>query len=1090
MSADFKAFIHFEITGEKKARALQDALAEVGVGFEYAKDSAGKLSAALDGLSTKKLKDVEEVFSRIKGEWGKKFGPMHAEGFKVLSSGAKPRLYKNQIIEAKKAAEEESKIESEKIHKISMYRLRLKDNSAKLQKSQEREVEAEKNRQNKLSMFLIKLKEKSLKLDQSRQDQEKNITHKNAMWRLKLKDNSAKAEQADASKQHRLSMFMLKLKERSIAMEEARQRRLQAGVNAETTRQHRLSMFLMKLRETSERLELARQTREQNAAHGASMWRLRLRANSERLEQADADRQHRRGMFLMNLRERSVAAEEARQRRLQAAADAEAARQHRLSMFMVALRERSRRYAESMEERERNDAHRTAMWRIRLRERSERIETQRLQRELNDRQRRIRAFYTATQRMQAMMRGGGGGGGGILGGFPIVRLFIFDSIRRMITGLHQAVATVGQAIAGWVVDGIKFNDEMKRAQTYFASLGLIGMKGALGGQITIAEARASKDPEISNAFKKSEEISKRMVTKMMEISAQTGQDLQEIITAARQSASDLLNKMNKPGQPNAFLQKPEVIEDITTRLVKLSSVLRMADPQNRKLGFHLVGLQEFFSGTSGSPKSEGASLAISLMRREGLKVGKQFTSEIAKAVNSGDIKKAMDILEEVLTSAGVGIEQIANFMDETLQPSIDSTIMMLKRFNMEITSGITNDSLRAFFAGLKNYLLYLSNQESVMQILSRVSIVLNNALWGLSRRITETVDRLMQNPDFIETTMLNMTKTIESSIGLALSVFEAAGAFMAGLFNGDMSGSIDNISTRIQENLPFFYALGHNFTQLASAVIDNIVIIVRFILMINAVIIAINIIIGVLSIVAGVISLVALGFLPLVGGALLAVAAIATLAAVLVGIAGWIGWNAPDWMANLATNPFQELAANIPQVDQVQVSEDISEAVQVGVATGSSQAVEQAKKSSKDAADKKFAKIGRANPFDVPDAIKRLQSRVPGAMPIPDPKTGRIDPFDRASVLAKVASATQSTPPLISNNRAPNQVEVKKRTEIKDQRQIIQISGPITIKTDDPKGFMDKLSELGRRGADRSSGFDPDFNASRLGSDLNFGVLQ
>ena len=1086
MSADFKAFIHFEITGEKKARALQDALAEVGVSFEYAKDSAGKLSAALDGLSTKKLKDVEETIGRVRGEWGKKFGPMHSEGFKVLSSGVKPKVYTNQII---KDREDEAAAYQKYIKRIQAEEEEfLRNKQASINAEIDADIKAAKAFDQYVNDYWEDLRRWNRYLAEE-SERHANIRDREINQDIRAYNSYRDHVQDIIDEMNNLERNYTRYVERELEKRtEIRERELTEDIRNFQAYENRMAREYENSISERIRLEEAFE-RQMNAIQ-----RERERAEREYTRYLDWEHNER---IRIAREEANEQIRIARQEATQQIAAEEAYARH----LREIERERTRQQENELSERIRMEAaferqmnaiererERAAAQRLR----EEREETRRLQGILNDRNRRIRAFYTATQRMRSMMHGGGigGGGGGMLGGFPIVRLFIFDSIRRMITGLHQAVASVGQTIAGWVVDGIKFNDEMKRAQTYFTSLGLIGQKGALGGQMTIAEARASKDPEITNAFKKSEQISQRMITKMMEISAQTGQDLQEIVTAARQSASDLLNKMNKPGQPNAFLQRPEVIEDITTRLVKLSSVLRMADPQNRKLSFHLVGLQEFFSGTSGGPKSQGASLALSLMRREGLRVGKQYTSEIAKAVNSGDLKKAMDIIEEVLTNAGVGIDQIANFMDETLNPSIDSTIMMLRRFNMEITSNITNDSLRAFFAGLKNYLLYISNQEGVMKMLSRVSIVLNNAFWGLSRRITETIDSLMQNPDLIETTMLNMIKTIESSVDLALSVFEAAGAFMAGLFNGDMSQSIDNISTRIQENLPFFYALGYNFTQLASAVINNIVVIVRFILMINAVIIAINIIVGVLSLVASVISLVALGFLPLTGGAMLAVAAIATLAAALVGIAGWIGWNAPDWMSNLATNPFQELAANIPQIDQAQISKDIAEAVEAGVATGSSQAVEESKKVSKETADKKFGKFGRTNPFEVTDAIKKLQNRVPGAMPIPDPKNGMIDPSDRASILAKANNATQYATPLIPNNRSPNQVEIKKRTEIKDQRQIIQISGPITIKTDDPKGFMDKLSELGRKSAGKPSGeVDPDFASVRASSDLNFGVL-
>lgn len=1062
MSADYKAFIHFEITGEKKARALQDALRDIGVGFEYAQDELGRFGALLDGLSTKKLKDVEETIGRVRGEWGKKFGPMHAEGFKVLSSGKAARTYTNRII---KDREDESEAYATYIKRLQAEEdqfLRTKqaninaevDADIKAAKAFEKYVEDYQESLRKWNRYLAEESERHANIRDREIDQD--IRAYNA-YREHVQDIIDEMNNLERNYTRYLETEL----ERRNSI---RERELDQDIRNFQSYENRMAREYEESISERVRLEEAFE-RQMNAIQ-------RQREREEREE-------NRRREEALSER---IRLEEAFERQMNA---------------IFREREREERAYTRYLEREADERERIARQeaneqiRIRREEAAEQIRAEnaysrRLQSILNDRQRRIRAFYTATQRMHSMMQGGGGGGGNMLGGFPIVRLFIFDSIRRMITGLHQAVAMVGQTIAGWVVDGIKFNDEMKRAQTYFTSLGLIGNKGALGGQMTIAEARASKDPEIANAFKKSEEISKRMITKMMEISAQTGQDLQEIVTAARQSASDLLNKMNKPGQPNAFLQKPEVIEDITTRLVKLSSVLRMADPQNRKLGFHLVGLQEFFSGTSGSPKSEGASLALSLMRREGLRVGKQYTSDIAKAVNAGDLKKAMDILEEVLTSAGVGIDQIANFMDETLQPSIDSTIMMLKRFNMEITSSITNDSLRAFFAGLKNYLLYLSNQESVMKMLSRVSDALNRALWGLSLRITSMVDNLMEDPGLIETTMLNMIKTIESSIHLALSVFQAAGVFMAGLFDGDMSESIYNLSDRIQENLPFFYMLGYNFAELASAVIRNIVVIVRFILMINAVILAINIIIGVLSIVATVMSIFALGLIPLTSGAMLAAAAIAAVVAGLVALAAFAGWNAPEWIGNWMANPFKEVMANMPKIDQVDISEDISETIKDAVATGSAEGVGQAKKSIN---EKTSSAAGKKNQFEVAEYLKRLQDRSQSPISIAEGKIPSITP-ESLKQMRDSASAGMLTQPLASNNKTTGNVEIKKRTEVRDQRQIVHISGPITIKTNDPKDFMEQLSKLKDKAAAKpSSPQDPDFDAARAASGLDFGIL-
>ena len=218
-----------------------------------------------------------------------------------------------------------------------------------------------------------------------------------------------------------------------------------------------------------------------------------------------------------------------------------------------------------------------------------------MQRELRETERlRRRAERQREESRRALMRrmGVSDSGGADLVGKSVsgpARVIAYDLVRRSLTEIYALANKVSKSISEWIVDGIKFNDELARSQTFFTSLGILGFKGITGGQMTIAEASVSKDPKVADIYKKSVTNSETVMRKLMAVSAMTGQDLGEIVSATRQSMTDLLNKINKEGKTGTYLQNVDTLNNVTERMVKLASVLRMADPQNRKLSFHMVG---------------------------------------------------------------------------------------------------------------------------------------------------------------------------------------------------------------------------------------------------------------------------------------------------------------------------------------------------------------------------------------------------------------------------------------------------------------------------------------------------------------------
>jgi hypothetical protein len=376
--------------------------------------------------------------------------------------------------------------------------------------------------------------------------------------------------------------------------------------------------------------------------------------------------------------------------------------------------------------------------------------------------------------------------GGMFQNFPVLKVFAFDMLRRTFSSMYQTVNAIGNEITGWFTESIKFNDEIRRSETFFTSLGLLGMKGAQGGQITLGEAKGSKDPMIQKALGQSTENSRKLMLDMMAISAETGQDLQEVVGSTRQATTDLLNKMVKDGKENPYLKTPEVFNDVSNRMVRLASVLRMSDPGNRKLSFHMVGLQELFSGTTEGKKDTGLANVLSLMRREGIKVGKAYATEISKLVNAGKLKEAMDVVEMVLTRSGLGIEQISNFMSETLQPAIDGTIMFLKVFGSIFTSEVY-ETLRMFFQEVVKKFSEMKKSESFVKMLERLGVLLDGTVTQVLFEIADIIDYINDNPIQFEKQISDALVIFRQGIQITTNLMRAFGLFMAGFLGGGES---------------------------------------------------------------------------------------------------------------------------------------------------------------------------------------------------------------------------------------------------------------------------------------------------------------
>lgn len=422
---------------------------------------------------------------------------------------------------------------------------------------------------------------------------------------------------------------------------------------------------------------------------------------------------------------------------------------------------------------------------------------------------------------------GGRAGGGMGGGQEFqtsgpARVIAYDALRRLLTDVYSMVSKITGTFKDWIIEGVKFNDELVRAKTFFTSLGLLGIKGAAGEEITVAEASVSTNVKTKQAYEKSAQAAEEMMNRMMAVSALTGQDLGEIVSSARQSMTDLLNKVNKTsgGKTNAFLEDPKMFGNVAERMVKLASVLRMADPQNRKLGFHMVGLQELFSGSTGGKKDSGLQNVLSILRREGIKIEEGVAKDITKLVNKGDITGAMDLVEDALSRAGLGMVQLKNMLNSTLQPAIDGTIMFAKIFNRIFTKAFYDRTLLPFFrATLETFDAIFKNKDK-MAALEKFGLQFSNAMTPIFMRLAEIFDFIQggyNNAEAIKQ-VNNAISTIGGVMDVMLAFTELIAAFVAGIMGQADATQLKSLSEWMRSWTKDIFKLGQTVRGIAEKI--------------------------------------------------------------------------------------------------------------------------------------------------------------------------------------------------------------------------------------------------------------------------------
>lgn len=449
-------------------------------------------------------------------------------------------------------------------------------------------------------------------------------------------------------------------------------------------------------------------------------------------------------------------------------ASSKATAMHAKNMANLAARLESVRKAAQTR---RDDAQRDRdLIRERDRPEMERRQREREQAEIDRHNRRIQASQQqhrlAMQRINAYNSGGGMFGGGILpqgvinGG--IAKVVAYDALRRTLTNIYQIVGQIGDKMQDWVFESLKLNDEMRRAQTVFTGLGLIGMRNSEGGMLSIEQAEKSSKTSDKQALAESEVASKQLMNKLVAVSLEAGEELNEVVSSARQLSTDLLNKAKQPD----WIKNQGKYQETIVAMTELGAAFKSQDPQGRKMGWHMVAIQELFSGSSGSKKDTGMQNVRSMMLREGIKIREADATAISKAVNSGKITDAKDLIVKILERSGTSMTSLRNQQYKTLMPNLTGSIGAMQQIALQFTDPLYDHLQKSFRRIMKALTLQLKDQDWMFKF-TKAGEVFNKALDPVLKTIRRAVDFLINDPDKV----VSGLKVLSAGFGDAVQIF-------------------------------------------------------------------------------------------------------------------------------------------------------------------------------------------------------------------------------------------------------------------------------------------------------------------------------
>lgn len=399
-----------------------------------------------------------------------------------------------------------------------------------------------------------------------------------------------------------------------------------------------------------------------------------------------------------------------------------------------------------------------------------------------------------------------------------------NGLRHMLYGIGAAVGAFAAfnfatRIAGefynMTKSAIEFNDELRRSETIFTGMGLLGSNKGM------VEIMKGGTPAEKARLEESKSFGKNFSRELIDTAVETGQDYSAVVGAAKSLIPDMLDKLKGQGiDTSALLENQDDIKSITKDFIKMGAVLKMQDPMGHNLQWQLYALQELFAGTSGSKQDRGLEMVRSARRRLGIKITEDEAKPIADAVNAGRLREAMDLIMKRFERAGVSVNKLADLFQFTLAPNIDAIKAQFELLKAAFVDPFY-DKFLTFAQNLRDYFGDVGKYKPFKDFVNNLGE--RFAEWGQKKFDNVfAFFRFLEKPeghDWISVQIekaIFLAKTYERAVVLGARVV----GFVAGIEEADFSNveRIREASAQMEKNFENIERLLKPFLYIAKAI--------------------------------------------------------------------------------------------------------------------------------------------------------------------------------------------------------------------------------------------------------------------------------
>jgi hypothetical protein len=382
----------------------------------------------------------------------------------------------------------------------------------------------------------------------------------------------------------------------------------------------------------------------------------------------------------------------------------------------------------------------------------------------------------------------------------------------------RAVTSFASALTNAYKDSIMFNEEVRRSEITFQNLGTQGT----GMAASDIRKLPKNDPRFQTLMQ-SKEFSKELSAMLLEQSAYTGQEYSAVVAAVATMLPDIIDKLPNKKGGNKLLDNKSMLLGLAKDYIQLGATLQASDPMGHDLKWQLFAIQEMFAGTSGGKKDSGKESVASVRRRLGIKIKDDDALAIAKAVNAGEVRKAMDLIMERFDKAGQSVTKFKDLLASTLMPNVNKAGATLKIFGKDITEGSFNE-LIYFFTALQMELTEIREDPIFKGIFEDWGKRVRGITENVTNKFADFIDLLQEN-DGKELKLFgdNFLNGLEYTLKLGKETLILVGKFGEGFgkeFFGNDFKNVKEVLKSMRDSAPAAVSLGESMAKFSKAIID------------------------------------------------------------------------------------------------------------------------------------------------------------------------------------------------------------------------------------------------------------------------------